>query len=77
MAARDKNVWALKVLALVKASKLEAALAQTQVAPTAGDIVRLQVLLKALPATPALSQFAAQVQEAHTLMAAPRLHRSP
>ena len=45
MATRDKNAWALKVLALVKAGNLPAALAQTQVAPTSGDIVRLQALL--------------------------------
>lgn len=77
MAARDKNAWALKVLALVKSGKLDAALAQTQVAPTAGDIVRLQTLLAGLPATPQMKQFAAQVEEARALMAAPRLHRSP
>ena len=77
MATRDKNAWALKVMALVKVGNLSAALAQTQVAPTAADIARLQVLLKALPVTPALRQFASQVQDAHALMAAPRLHRAP
>jgi hypothetical protein len=77
MATRDKNAWALKVLALVKAGNLPAALAQTQVAPSEGDIVRFQGLLAALPATPPLRQFAEQVEEARQLMAAPRLHRSP
>ncbi len=77
MATRDKNAWALKVLALVKAGNLPAALAQTQVAPTEGDIVRLQGLLAPLAVTPQLRQFAAQVEEARVLMAAPRLHRSP
>lgn len=77
MATRDKNVWALKVLALVKAGNLPAALAQTQVAPTVGDIVRFQGLLAAMPVTPQLRQFAAQVEEARVLMSAPRLHRSP
>ena len=77
MATRDKNAWALKVLALVKAGNLPAALAQTQVAPTSGDIVRLQALLAGLPATPALRHFAGQVEDARPLMAAPRLHRSP
>ena len=76
MAPRDKNAWALKVLALVKTGNLPAALAQTQVAPTAGDIVRLQALLGALPVTPPLRQFIAQVEDARQLMAAPRLHRS-
>lgn len=74
---RDKNAWALKVLGLVKSDNLAAALAQTQVAPSEGDIVRLQGLLKALAPTAALRQFAAQVEEARVLMAAPRLHRSP
>ncbi len=77
MATRDKNVWALKVLGLVKSGKLDAALAQTQVAPTAGDIERLQALLAALPKTPALRLFKAQVEDARALMAAPRLHRAP
>lgn len=77
MARTDRNAWALKVLALVKAGNLPAALAQTQVAPTEGDIVRLQGLLAALPANAALRQFSAQVEEARQLMAAPRLHRSP
>lgn len=77
MVVRDKNVWANKVLALVKAGNVDAALAQTKVAPTAGDIVRLQVLLRGLPATPALRQFLSQVEDARALMAAPRLHRSP
>lgn len=77
MAARDKNVWAAKVLALVKSGNVSAALAQTQVAPTAADIERLQALLRSLPATPALRQFMSQVEDARALMAAPRLHRSP
>ena len=77
MTARDKNAWALKVLALVKTGNLPAALAQTQVAPTAGDIVRLQGLLAGLPVTPPLRQFISQVEDARELMAAPRLHRSP
>ena len=77
MATRDKNAWALKVLALVKTGNLAAALAQTQVAPSEGDIVRFQGLLSALPASPTLRQFAARVEEARALMAAPRLHRSP
>ncbi|MGP1628295.1 MAG: hypothetical protein ACTS8S_01515 [Giesbergeria sp.] len=76
-ATRDKNTWALKVLGLVKGGNLAAALAQTQVAPSEGDIVRLQGLLAALPTTPLLRQFATQVEEARQLMAAPRLHRSP
>ena len=77
MVKRDKNAWALKVMALVKVGNLGAALAQTQVAHTAADIARLQVLLKALPVTPALRLFTSQVEDAYALMAAPRLHRAP
>ena len=77
MATRDKNAWALKVLALVKGGNLPAALAQTKVAPTEGDIVRFQSMLASLPVTPQVRQFVAQVEEARVLMAAPRLHRSP
>lgn len=75
--ARDKNAWALKVLGLVRGGNLEAALAQTQVAPSAADIERLQAQLKTLPPAPGLKRFAEQVEDARVLMAAPRLHRSP
>ena len=77
MATRDPNVWAHKVLALVQSGRLDAALAQTRVAPSARDIERLQALLTRLPATRPMVQFIAQVEEARELMAAPRLHRSP
>lgn len=77
MATRDRNAWAQKVLGLVKAGNLQAALAQTQVAPTHGDIERLQRLLADLPPSPAVGAFALQAEEARRLMAAPRQHRSP
>ena len=77
MAKPSKNEWAAKVLTLVKAGNLQAALAQTKVAPTAGDVERLQALLAALPRTAALAQFQKAVEEERTLLAAPRLHRSP
>ena len=57
MAKPSKNEWAAKVLTLVKAGNLQAALAQTKVAPTAGDVERLQALLTALPKTAALLSF--------------------
>jgi hypothetical protein len=47
------------------------------VAPTVGDITRLQSLLDQLPSTPALRQLQAFVEEERALLAAPRLHRSP
>jgi hypothetical protein len=75
--ARTKNEWATKVFALIRAGNLDAAKAQIKVAPTVGDIVRLQDLLAQLPPSPALRQLAAFVEEERALLAAPRLHRSP
>ena len=71
------NDWATKVLTLVKAGNTDAAIAQIKVAPTVGDITRLQALLADLPPTPALRLLAAFVEEERALLAAPRLHRSP
>ena len=75
--ARSKNEWATKVFALVQAGNVDAATAQIKVAPTVGDITRLQALLAPLPPTPALRQLTAVVEEERALLAAPRLHRSP
>ena len=77
MARTTKNEWAARVLALVKAGNLQAALAQTKVAPTAGDVERLQAMLTALPKNAALLQFQKAIEEERALLAAPRLHRSP
>ena len=74
---KNNNEWATKVLALVKAGNLQAALAQTKVAPTAGDVERLQTLLIPLPKTAALVQFLNAIEDERALLAAPRLHRSP
>jgi len=75
--ARDKNLWAAKVFALIKGGNVDAAVAQIKVAPTVADITRLQGLLAALPATPAQRQLDKVVEEERQLLAAPRLHRSP
>ncbi len=75
--AKNNNEWASKVLTLVKSGNLQAALAQTKVAPTAGDVERLQAMLAALPKTAALQQFLKAIEEERALLAAPRLHRSP
>ena len=75
--ARSKSEWPNKVLALIQSGNHAAAVAQIKVAPTVGDITRLQALLAALPPTPALRQLGAFVEEERALLAAPRLHRSP
>lgn len=75
--ARTKNEWAAKVFALVKSGQVPAAVAQIKVAPSVGDLTRLQTLLVALPVTPAQKQLDKVVAEELALLAAPRLHRSP
>ena len=75
--ARNKSEWPAKVLALIRGGNLPAAIAQIKVAPTVGDLARLQGLLAALPATPAQKQLDKVVDEELALLAAPRLHRSP
>lgn len=75
--ARPKSEWPGKVLALIQGGNLDAAIAQIKVAPTVGDVTRLQTLLAKLPPTPALAQLNKVVEEERALLAAPRLHRSP
>ena len=53
---RNKSEWPAKVLALVRGGNLPAAIAQIKVAPTVGDVTRLQTLLAQLPPSPALAQ---------------------
>lgn len=75
--ARNKSEWSAKVLALVRGGNVNAAVAQIKVAPSVGDITRLQELLAQLPPSPALAQLNKVVEEERALLAAPRLHRSP
>ena len=75
--ARDKNLWAAKVFGLIKGGNVAAATAQIKVAPTVGDITRLQTQLAKLPPSPALQQLQNFVEEERALLAAPRLHRAP
>lgn len=75
--ARHKSEWPGKVMALIQGGNVPAAVAQIKVAPSVGDIARLQALLAKLPASPALAQLQKVVAEEQALLAAPRLHRSP
>ncbi len=78
MARQDKNAWAAKVLALIQGGQTQAAMAQIKVAPSAGDVARLQALLAGVPAgNPARRQLDAFIEEERALLAAPRLHRAP
>jgi hypothetical protein len=53
--ARNKNEWANKVLMLVRSGNTDAAVAQIKVAPTVGDVTRLQALLEQRPRPPCAS----------------------
>ncbi len=75
--ARLKSEWPGKVLALIQSGNLAAAIAQIKVAPSVGDVTRLQAMLAKLPQNPALAQLNKVVEEECALLAAPRLHRSP
>ena len=75
--AGNKSEWPAKVLALVRGGNVAAAIAQIKVAPTVGDVTRLQTLLAELPPSPSLAQLHKVVEEERALLAAPRLHRSP
>jgi len=75
--AQNKNEWAHKVFGLIRAGNAGAATAQIKVAPTVGDLQRLQVLVKGLPDNKQNRQLATVVEEELALLSAPRLHRAP
>ena len=75
--ARNKSEWPAKVLVLVRGGNVDAAIAQIKVAPSVGDVTRLQTLLAQLPPSASLVQLHKVVEEERALLAAPRLHRSP
>ena len=75
--AHNKNEWANKVFGLIRAGNASAASAQIKVAPTVGDLQRLQALVVGLPNTKENRQLATVVQEELALLSAPRLHRAP
>lgn len=75
--AQNKNEWANKVFGLIRAGNVGAATAQIKVAPTVGDLQRLQVLVKGLPDNKQNRQLATVVEEELALLSAPRLHRAP
>ena len=75
--AHNKNEWANKVFGLIRAGNAGAACAQIKVAPTVGDLQRLQALVVGLPNTKENRQLATVVEEELALLSAPRLHRAP
>ncbi|MDD0810752.1 hypothetical protein PSQ20_10420 [Curvibacter sp. RS43] len=74
--AKNNNEWTLKVMALLKAGNAQAAIGQIKVAPTVGDLRRLQAALLA-PGAPRLKNVDEVVADQIVALSAPRLHRSP
>lgn len=69
--------WPGKVLALVKAGKTDAAIAQIKVAPTVKDLQQLQAAIAAAGLAGRWRELDAAVTDNLALLSAPRLHRSP
>jgi hypothetical protein len=71
------NEWAGKVLALLKGSNPDAAIAQIKVAPSVKDLKALQTLLSAAPLKGRWRDVETVVADNIDALSAPRLHRSP
>jgi hypothetical protein len=74
--ARGNN-WSEKVLALLRAGNVDAAIAQIKVAPSLKDLKALQAALIVHRLTGRWRTLDAAVTDALDLLSAPRLHRAP
>lgn len=71
------NEWAGKVLTLLKAGNIDAAIAQIRVAPSVKDIRALEAALAALRPGARRHEVDEVIASSIAALAAPRLHRSP
>lgn len=71
------NIWAPKVLALIKGGNPTAAIAQIKVAPTVKDLQELRKLLTVARLLSTHPNVDAVTQDMIAELSAPRLHRSP
>lgn len=71
------NVWADKVLALLKGGNTTAAVAQIKVAPTVKDLKALQTAMIMGRLTGRWRDVDTAVEDNLALLSAPRLHRAP
>lgn len=71
------NLWAGKVLALVKAGNTAAAIAQIKVAPSVKDLLAFKKVLAEAGLAGRWRDLDAAVDDNLALLAAPRLHRAP
>lgn len=71
------NVWAAKVLALIRVGNTTAALSQIKVAPSVKDLQQLRAALSTANLTPRLPHVEDAIADQIDAMSAPRLHQSP
>lgn len=73
----QKSTWAPKVMALIQAGNVNAALAQIKVAPTPRDLQQLRKLLTDKGVLPGHRVLDDATNDMIAALSAPRLHRSP
>ena len=71
------NEWAGKVLALLKGSNIDGALAQIKVAPSVRDLTHLRTAIAAGGFSGRWPTVDETITDQVDALAAPRLHRSP
>lgn len=71
------SIWSEKVLALIRAGNIDAAIGQIKVAPSLKDLKALQAALIVHRLAARSRPLDVAVADALELLSAPRLHRSP
>lgn len=71
------SIWSEKVLTLIRAGNIDAAVGQIKVAPSLKDLKALQAALIVHRLAGRSRTLDAAVADALELLSAPRLHRSP
>lgn len=72
-----QSEWPGKMLAVIKTGNVAAAVAQIKVAPTVKDLRQLQSEMNKAGLQGRWRELDLAIEENMTLLAAPRLHRSP
>lgn len=72
-----QSEWPGKVLALIKSGNTAAAIAQIKVAPSVKDLQQLHAAMQKAQLLGRWRDVDLAIEENRTLLAAPRLHRSP
>lgn len=69
--------WSNKILALLKAGNVDAAISQIKVAPSVKDLRQLQAALAGTPLKPPPSQVSVAIADQIDALQGSRLHRAP